>query len=155
MFRAMTVRFECTTIVAAPIQDLFDLSLSIDAHTGSMARYHERAVGGVTHGQIGTGEEVTWRARHFGVSWSMTSRIVAVERPTRFVDEQVSGPFASFRHVHRFASMDDRTQMIDEVTFRAPWGALGWTAERGLRWYLFRLIQTRNSYLKRAAEGRA
>jgi ligand-binding SRPBCC domain-containing protein len=32
----------------------------------------------------------------------MTSRITEWSRPERFVDEQVRGPFAAFRHEHLF-----------------------------------------------------
>lgn len=59
-------------------------------------------MGGVTAGRIGLGEEVTWRAVHFGLPFTMTSRVTELERPLRFVDEQVRGPFRSFRHEHRF-----------------------------------------------------
>ena len=40
------------------------------------------------------GQTVTWQARHFGLPFRMTSKITEYERPTHFVDEQVSGPFA-------------------------------------------------------------
>lgn len=43
-----------------------DLQVSIDAHKDSMARSREQAIAGVTSGLISLGEEVTWRAWHFG-----------------------------------------------------------------------------------------
>lgn len=52
----MTVEFEVTTLVAAPRDVVFDLSLDVDAHTASLADSDERAVGGVTRGLIGLGE---------------------------------------------------------------------------------------------------
>lgn len=148
----MTVRFEYRTQIEAPLEKVFDISLSIDAHAGSMRAFNERAVGGVTSGQIGLGEEVTWRARHFGVPWTMTSRIVELERPTFFIDEQVRGPFARFRHEHRFASKEGGTLMVDDVSFEAPYGPIGRLAEPILGPYLRRLIERRNGYLKEAAE---
>src|SRR5690349_17359336 len=102
----MTAHFRLRTELAGTMQQAFDLSRSIDAHLGSMADTGERAVGGVTSGLIGPGETVTWRARHFGVSWTMTSRITAFEEPHRFTDEQVSGPFRTFRHVHLFEPLE-------------------------------------------------
>lgn len=81
----------------------FDLSLSIDVHAASFARTGERAIDGVQARIIGPGEFVTWRARHFGVTWTMTNAITAWDRPARFVDEQRSGPFKSFRHEHVFS----------------------------------------------------
>jgi ligand-binding SRPBCC domain-containing protein len=55
----------------------------------------------------------------------MTSRITEFDRPHRFVDEQVRGPFARFRHVHRFEPEGEGTMVIDEVEFDAPFGSLG------------------------------
>jgi hypothetical protein len=63
----VTVAFVHRTMIDAPPDVVFDLSLDIDAHLASMARSGERAIAGVTTGQIGLGEEVTWRARHFGI----------------------------------------------------------------------------------------
>jgi ligand-binding SRPBCC domain-containing protein len=148
----MTARFECATRIRAPIDRVFDLALSIDAHRASMGRFGERAIGGVTSGRIGLGEEVTWRARHLGVTWTMTSRIVELERPMFFVDQQVRGPFAWFRHEHRFASIESGTQMLDAVSFAAPFGLVGRVAELALAPYLRRLIERRNRYLKETAE---
>jgi ligand-binding SRPBCC domain-containing protein len=151
----IVVRFECATEIAAPAAVVFDLSRSIDAHTDSMRRSRERAVAGVTTGSIGLGQEVTWRARHFGIWWRMSSRIRQFEPPKMFVDEQVRGPFAAFRHEHRFDGEPATgvTLMVDLVEFRAPLGPLGRLAEvLVLRWYLRRLIESRNAYIKQRAE---
>jgi ligand-binding SRPBCC domain-containing protein len=129
-----------------PAHRLFDASLSIDAHVDSMARSKERAIAGVTSGPIGLGETVTWRARHFGVWFTMTSRITALERPHRFVDEQVSGPFRVFRHEHAFADVAGRTRMTDTLTIGSP--VFGRLVERVvLVPYLRRLIRRRNAHL--------
>ncbi|QCR44103.1 cyclase [Curtobacterium sp. SGAir0471] len=145
----MTVAFRVVTEIAAPVERVFALSLDIGAHERSMADTDERAVAGTTTGTIGLGESVTWRARHFGVVWSMTSRITAMEAPGRFVDEQVRGPFAQFRHEHRFEPSVVGTRMVDEIVFRAPLGPLGWLAERiALARYLPRLIAARNAALR-------
>ncbi|MGG7464297.1 SRPBCC family protein [Plantibacter sp. YIM 135347] len=169
----MTVHFTCRTELPVAPERAFELSRSIDAHLGSMADTREQAVGGVTSGLIGDGEEVTWRARHFGVTWSMTSRITAFDAPHSFTDEQVRGPFHSFRHVHTFVPVPERveghfdrlsdreeghfdrlsdreecTLMIDDVTFTAPFGPIGRLAERvALASHLRRLIESRNAWL--------
>jgi ligand-binding SRPBCC domain-containing protein len=118
-----------------------------------MRRSGERAVGGVTAGAIGLGEEVTWRARHFGKWWTMTSRITELVPNVRFVDEQVSGPFRRFRHEHRFHEQDRRTVMDDDVYLQAPLGPLGLVAERAvLARYLHRLIVVRNRWITAEAE---
>lgn len=144
---AMTVEFECETVLLLGPVDAFDLSLSVDAHTASLAASGERATTSVG-ATLGLGDDVTWRARHFGLPWTMTSRIVEWERPTRFVDEQVHGPFAMFRHEHLFEPHGADTRMTDRVKFRAPYGPIGTVVERVfLARYLCHLIQTRNAYL--------
>jgi ligand-binding SRPBCC domain-containing protein len=148
----MVVEFECRTVLAMDVQAAFDRSRSIDAHTASMAASRERAVGGVTSGLIGLGEEVTWRAWHFGMPIRMTSRITRMEPPTVFVDEQVAGPFASFRHEHRFEPDElGGTLMTDRVRLAAPFGIVGRAAELVVGPYLLGLIERRNAYLRDSA----
>jgi ligand-binding SRPBCC domain-containing protein len=147
------VAFRCRTLIDAAPETVFAMALSIDAHLGSMAKSQEQAVDGVTHGRIGLGESVTWRARHFGLVWSMTSKITDLDEPTSFVDEQVGGPFKKFRHEHRFAPYASGTEMLDDVSFEAPFGPVGQIAERlVLGSYLKSLIEHRNTYLKIAIE---
>jgi ligand-binding SRPBCC domain-containing protein len=140
------------------IEELFDLCRSIDAHKESMAKSRERAIAGVTSGLISLGEEVTWRAWHFGAPLRMTSRITELEAPNFFVDEQIRGPFRSFRHIHEFSETAGGTVMVDRIEFAAPFGPLGRLAERlVLTRYLRNLIEQRNRHLTgkpRAAEGR-
>ncbi len=131
-----------------PQAQLFDLARNIDAHRASMARSREEAIAGVTSGLISLGEEVTWRARHFGVPLTMTSRITQMEWPDRFVDEQSKGPFRRFRHVHEFSHDAAGTVMIDRIEFDAPFGPLGVLVEKlVLARYLRQLIESRNRHL--------
>lgn len=143
------VRFTVETLLPVDAETAFDLSLSIDLHVASFSGSGERAVDGVQGGLIGLGEFVTWRARHFGVTWTMTNSITAWERPKRFVDEQSSGPFKSFRHEHVFEPAGrGTTRLTDHVEFEAPLGPLGRLAERlVLARYLRRLIEVRNAFL--------
>lgn len=142
----MASRFSIVTRVDAPAERLFDLSLDIDAHVRSMAHSREKAIAGVTSGPIGLGETVTWRARHFGLWFTMTSQITELDRPRRFVDEQARGPFRIFRHEHEFVHEAGTTVMTDTITLASP--AFGRLAE----WlvlvpYLRRLIRARNTHL--------
>jgi ligand-binding SRPBCC domain-containing protein len=151
----MTVEFTIETTIIAPIEAVWASSLSIDAHLASMSVSSERVVGGVATGQIALDETVTWRARHFGVLWTMTSKITELSAPDRFVDEQERGPFRSFRHEHRFTSVGASTNMVDQIRFVAPLGPLGRAVETViLARYLRTLIGDRNQYLKSALERR-
>lgn len=136
------------TKLAVTPDEAFDLSLSVAAHVASMAHSRERAVGRVNSDLLGLGDKITWRAWHFGVPWRLTSRITVFDRPHRFIDEQVRGPFHRFHHEHLFESVGTGSRMTDIVEFEAPAGWLGRLAERFvLASYIRGLIEERNQYL--------
>lgn len=144
----MVAAFEVVTRSERSVEDLFDRARSIDLHTRSQAAAGERAVAGVVTGRIGLGEEVTWRARHFGVPLRLTSRITAFDAPHSFTDEQTRGPFRAFRHEHGFEPDGSGSVMIDRLIVRAPFGVLGRVVERlVLVPYLRRLIEQRGTFL--------
>ncbi|WP_244906998.1 SRPBCC family protein [Rathayibacter caricis] len=144
----MTASIECTTRSSRSPAEMFDRARDIGLHTASQSAADERAVAGVVTGLIGLGEEVTWRARHFGVPLLLTSRITAFDAPHRFVDEQVRGPFARFRHEHLFEADGTGSVMIDRLEYAAPLGPLGGIAERlVVTRHLRRLLQARGAFL--------
>ena len=147
---------ELSTRIRAPIQRCFDLARSIDLHVESMASAGERAVAGVTRGLIGPDEQVTWRARHFGVWQHLTSRITAFDPPRHFRDSMVRGAFARFDHDHFFVALDEHTEMRDVFDFTSPLGPLGRVADiLVLTRYMRRFLVERNRVLQRIAESDA
>jgi ligand-binding SRPBCC domain-containing protein len=58
---------------------------------------------------------VTWEARHFGITWRLTSKIVEYDPPARFVDEMQRGPFRRWRREHLFRRAPDGTTLEDLV----------------------------------------
>ncbi|MWV51255.1 cyclase [Rathayibacter sp. VKM Ac-2803] len=146
----MAVSFECRTASARPAAEMFDRARDIDLHRASQAGARERAIGGVTTGLIGLGEHVTFRARHFGLPFTLTSTVTAVDAPRSFVDEQTSGPFRTFRHEHRFEQAANGSVMIDRVRFSVGFGPAGRVVERLLlATHLRRLIVERGRFLAR------
>jgi ligand-binding SRPBCC domain-containing protein len=144
----VVVYFECVTSSDKSAEQMFDLARDIGAHVVSQSASAESAVDGVTAGLIGPGQHVTWRARHFGIPFHLTSRITAFDRPRRFVDEQSRGPFKELHHEHLFAPTAEGSVMIDRIRFAAPFGLLGVIAEKlVLARYLERLIRRRGEYL--------
>ncbi|MFC4063426.1 SRPBCC family protein [Actinoplanes subglobosus] len=148
----MPALIEVVTVIDAAPATVFDLELDVDVHAASLAGSRETASS--RRRQLTLGDEVTFRARHFGLIWRMTSRISAYERPSRFVDEQTRGPFRAMRHEHLFeARGDGSTRMTDRLTITAPFGPLGAVVTRYvLAPYLERLLRKRGDYVKRAAE---
>jgi ligand-binding SRPBCC domain-containing protein len=145
---------ELTTQIQAPPERVFDLARSIDAHIASTHGTHERAVAGRTSGLIGSGETVTWEAKHFGIKQRLTVKITEFDRPFLFGDEMLKGAFSSMRHIHRFFQHDGGTTMKDEFFFAAPLGILGWVAERlFLTRYMRGFLLHRSNVLKDLAES--
>lgn len=150
----MVSTFSIVTRAGVPVERLFDACLSIDEHVASMQGSGEQAIGGVTSGSIGLDETVTWRARHFGIWFTMTSRITSLDRPRRFVDEQVRGPFRSFHHEHAFDVDEHGSVMVDTLTIASP--VFGRLVERVLLVpYLRRLIEERNRHVVDSLDPRS
>ena len=146
------IEFELT--VFAPSERVFDLARSIDLHVASTVGTDERAIGGVTSGLIGLGEEVTWEARHLGVKQRLTSKITAFDRPRHFHDEMVRGAFASFSHDHFFEPDGDATRMREVFDYQSPLGLLGSAADRlFLKSYMERFLVRRAEVIKGVAES--
>ena len=140
-------------LIAAPPRFCFDAARDLDLHAKAFAHTNEVAVGGRTSGLIELGEEVTWRARHLGVTQHLTSKITAFDPPRHFQDAMQRGAFKSFVHDHFFEPRGDGTLMRDVVVFRAPLGVLGRIAEvLVLRRYMTRLLTHRATAIKEAAE---
>src|SRR5690606_38099058 len=139
--------------VAAPIERVFDLARSIDAHVASAGRSAEKAVAGRTSGLIELGESVTWEARHLGIRQRLTSRITRMERPSLFEDQMLKGAFRRIRHVHEFRVVEGGTEMIDVFDFEAPLPVLGVIAETlFLTSYMTQFLRERADWIKRMAE---
>jgi ligand-binding SRPBCC domain-containing protein len=80
---------------------------------------------------MAAGTRLRYRLRVRGVPVSWLTEIREWDPPHRFVDEQLSGPYALWRHVHTFA--DDGaggTLMVDEVRYALPLGVVGELAHR-------------------------
>ena len=100
------------------------------------------------------GQQVVWRARHFGLWLTMRVEITALDPPTYFQDAMVKGPFHSFKHDHFFAEGAQGTLMVDRIVFASPVPLLGKMADVPVvQAHLKRLLETRNSALKTIAES--
>lgn len=142
------------TIITAPLHVAFNLSRSIDLHKISTAHTNEEAVAGVTTGLISMGESVTWRAKHFGVTQKLTSKITAFNFPYSFTDEMVAGSFKSFKHEHIFTEAHGLVTMTDVFDYKSPLGFLGHIADAlFLKRYMAQLLIERNRVVKQFAEN--
>ena len=60
-----------------------------------------------------------------GIHMKWISRITKVKKGEYFIDEQLKGPFAFWRHEHRFNAVDGGTEVVDILTYKMPMGKLG------------------------------
>jgi ligand-binding SRPBCC domain-containing protein len=145
------------TIIRAPIERCFDLSRSVDLHKYSLSHTGEEAIAGITSGLMKLDDLVTWRARHFGIVQTFTSRITRYNPPKSFRDSMVpgSGAFARFDHDHIFEALDaESTRMIDLLDWDCPLGWLGDLADAlFVTRHMRKLIEVRNSAIKQVAES--
>jgi ligand-binding SRPBCC domain-containing protein len=150
----MTI-IQATTVINARIEACFRLSLNIDLELQVGANGSIRAVGGITSGNIGAGEHVTWRTKQFGFWVTHTSEITGFDEPTYFQDSMLQGVFRSFHHDHYFRSVDlNRTEMRDHLRFAMPTMLMGRIAEQLLvKRRLTTLLLKRNTLIKRYAEA--
>ncbi len=150
----MTI-IEATTIIDAPAEVCFHLSLNINLELYAAHQYGIKAIGGVTTGTIGLGERVTWKIRQFGIYMTHTSEITRLEAPTYFQDAMVRGLFRSFHHDHFFRSLNPHsTEMRDELHFSLPTYLLGGITERLLvQRRLTQFLAARNALIKQNAES--
>lgn len=133
---------------------VFDLSRSVDLHMESTAHTNETAIAGVKKGMMELDDWVTWRAKHLGVYWKLTSLITEYEYGSYFVDEMVNGPFSKLVHKHRFSEVDGYTIMVDEFEVKSPFGPLGMLVDAVfMKRYMHRFLLLRNQCIREKAES--
>jgi ligand-binding SRPBCC domain-containing protein len=76
------------------------------------------------------GSLIRYRLRWRGLPIRWTTEISEWNPPNRFVDREVSGPFAMWNHEHWFVERDCGTTMRDRVTYALPLGVVGRVAQR-------------------------
>jgi ligand-binding SRPBCC domain-containing protein len=75
--------------------------------------------------EMRVGARIDYRLSLWGLPVNWRTRISAWEPTSRFVDEQETGPYAYWHHLHEFEAEGSGTRMRDEVTYRLPFGPLG------------------------------
>jgi len=77
--------------------------------------------------ELGVDSMLDYRIRLYGVPVGWRARIDVWEPPDRFVDVQVSGPYAYWHHTHSFKEdpAGTGTIMDDEVDYAMPLGPIG------------------------------
>lgn len=71
-----------------------------------------------------TGTRIRYRLHLHGIPLRWESEITAWEPPSRFVDEQRSGPYRRWIHEHKFVEDAGGTRIVDTVQYSVAGGQL-------------------------------
>lgn len=74
---------------------------------------------------LAAGSQIRYRLRWRFLPIRWTTEITEWNPPHRFVDRELSGPYALWNHEHEFSSHDGGTTMRDRVSYALPLGVLG------------------------------
>ncbi len=142
------------TIIKSDIQAVFNLARDIDLHQKSTFKTGEKAITGRTSGLIELGETVTWKAKHLGVVQTLTTKIIAMNKPHHFTDIMLQGAFKSMKHQHIFRQEGENTIMTDIFEFQSPFGIIGKIFNKlYLKNYMKKFLLERNQLIKETAEN--
>lgn len=118
-------RIERVQLVRRPLPEVFDFfsdAYNLEAITPPYLKF-----GIITPAPIEmrAGALIDYRLQLFGVPMKWKTRIECFEPMTRFVDRQLSGPYALWHHLHEFYETADGTLVVDQVDYRIGWSIFG------------------------------
>ena len=143
-----------TTFIAAPIERVFDLSRNLTIYKAMIHGRNETISSGAASNLVSHGETITFHAKHLGKTRLVTTRVVALQKPSSFVQEQVKGDLLHFKHEHHFKAVDNGTILIDMIDFDGPRDVIGKVIGKlYLKRYLEKFINKRNALIQQYAES--
>lgn len=147
----MTTEYRLRThqLVPTPI----DTTFAFFADAANLGRITPRELGFTIATPLpivmAVGTLIDYTIRLWGIPMRWRTRITVWEPGVRFVDEQLSGPYAKWVHTHRFTSANGGTEIEDEVVYALPFGALGRLAAPLIRMQLARIFRFRDAEVAR------
>ena len=118
--KLLASRFVYSSIIPAPLEKVWALYADVNTinHISpTLARVNFERV----DLPLRAGSEIVFVGKYPPrLRWH--ARIEEFVSSSHFVDVQVAGPFAEWRHEHIFKAFGDKTEMIDQVTFRMKGG---------------------------------
>ena len=76
--------------------------------------------------EIEKGSKLQFKIQSFGQVQELVHHITVLDRPKRFVEEQIKGPLKAWIHEHHFESTADGQVIVrDTIEFLPPGGILG------------------------------
>ena len=143
-----------TTFIAGYIERVFDLARHLTIYKALMQGRNETMSSDAASNLVNHGETITFHAKHLGKTRLVTTRVVALQKPNTFVQEQVKGDLLHFKHEHYFKVVDNGTILIDMIDFDGPRDVIGKVIGKlYLKKYLERFVNRRNALIQQYAES--
>ena len=95
-----------------------------------------------------TGTQIRYRMSLFRVPFSWVSVISEWDPPSRFVDQQIRGPYGSWVHTHEFVDELGATLIRDRVEYELPVWPFGELAYPLVRYELDRIFRFRGNSIR-------
>ena len=71
------------------------------------------------------GAQIDYRIKLYGIPMKWKTVIEEYDPDDLFIDVQLKGPYAMWRHTHTFVDVEGGTQLGDRVVYELPFGPLG------------------------------
>ena len=147
-------RLHLTTFIAAPVERVFDLSRNLTLYKLIFQNRKEGFSSGAASNLLAKGETVSIVSKLAGKSRMSIIRVMDMQRPLSFTEEQVKGDLDIYRHEHHFKSIENGTIVIDLVDFGSTRDMLGKLFGKFyLKKYLEELLRRRNEMVRTYAES--
>lgn len=143
-----------TTFIKAPADRVFDLARNLTLYKKLLQQRKELLSSGSASHLPSTGDTVTVHAKHLGKTRSVILRVMEMDKPRLYVEEQVKGDLGSFRHERHFMVADNGTFLIDKLEVEPPRDLLGrLIGKYYIKRYVEKLVQQRNDLIRQYAES--
>jgi len=128
-----TVEFECT--IAAPLETVWAFYQNVPKSIPALMPREDQVQVELaeTPHQVGSRVIFSMRGPFGPIRWIgrytefVPPHAVAFGEEGRYVDEQVEGPFKSWRHAHEFEAINSHTtRIVDRITYQPPYAPFGW-----------------------------
>jgi ligand-binding SRPBCC domain-containing protein len=146
-------RIHLTTFIAAPVERVFDLSRNLTLYKLIFQSRKENFSSGAASNLLAKGETVSVVSKLAGKSRMSMIKVMDMQRPLLFTEEQVKGDLRNYRHEHHFKPIQNGTIVIDLVDFDSAKDMIGrMFGKLYLRKYLEELLRKRNEMVRSYAE---
>jgi ligand-binding SRPBCC domain-containing protein len=103
--------------------------------------------------QMSEGTLIDYRLRLLGIQLRWQARISSWQPSTKFVDEQVRGPYQLWEHTHTFYEDKGKTIIEDVVRYQLPFAPFGEIFHPLVRLQLKRIFRFRQSAVRSCLLG--